>query len=184
MDYTLHEILQARTLEWGAFPFSRGSSQPRVQTQVSHIAGGFFTSHKGRILWMKSAYKIENMWKTDTHVTTQSPSPHAWGEVTVTQQRRAHFPGYPPLPSLPQWAGSSLASPPCDAQVPSVPAGLTLPQPGRPAQQEVRNSGEARRGEEGPCLLYHWPALLSWVQDAVLALKLSFSTWRKENKNT
>ena len=31
-------------LEWVAFPFSRGSSQPRDQTQVSHIAGGFFTS--------------------------------------------------------------------------------------------------------------------------------------------
>ena len=27
-----------------AFPFPRGSSQPRDQTQVSHIAGGFFTS--------------------------------------------------------------------------------------------------------------------------------------------
>ena len=43
-DYTVHEILQARILEWVAFPFSRGSSQPRDQTQVSHIAGGFFTS--------------------------------------------------------------------------------------------------------------------------------------------
>ena len=31
-------------LEWVAFPFSRGSSQPRDGTQVSHIAGGFFTS--------------------------------------------------------------------------------------------------------------------------------------------
>ena len=41
MDYT---VLQARTLEWVAFPFSRGSSQPRDQTQVSSIAGGFFTS--------------------------------------------------------------------------------------------------------------------------------------------
>ena len=28
----------------GSVPFSRGSSQPRVQTQVSHIAGGYFTS--------------------------------------------------------------------------------------------------------------------------------------------
>ena len=28
-DYTVHGILQARILEWGAFPFSRGSSQPR-----------------------------------------------------------------------------------------------------------------------------------------------------------
>ena len=44
MDYTVHGILQARTLEWVAFPFSRGSSQPRDQTQVSRIAGRFFTS--------------------------------------------------------------------------------------------------------------------------------------------
>ena len=39
-----HEILQARILEWVAFPFSRGSSQPRDQAQVSCTAGGFFTS--------------------------------------------------------------------------------------------------------------------------------------------
>ena len=29
MDYTVHEILQARILEWVAFSFSRGSSQTR-----------------------------------------------------------------------------------------------------------------------------------------------------------
>ena len=28
MDYTVHGTLQARILEWVAFPFSRGSSQP------------------------------------------------------------------------------------------------------------------------------------------------------------
>ena len=44
MDYTVHGILQARILEWVGFPFSRGSSQPRDSTQVSHIAGEFFTS--------------------------------------------------------------------------------------------------------------------------------------------
>ena len=44
VDYTAHGILQARILEWAAFPFSRGSSQPRDQAQVIHIAGGFFTS--------------------------------------------------------------------------------------------------------------------------------------------
>ena len=38
------DILQARILEWVAMPFSRGSSQPRDQTQVSHTAGRFFTS--------------------------------------------------------------------------------------------------------------------------------------------
>ena len=36
-------ILQARILEWVAMPSSRGSSQPRDRTQISHIAGGFFT---------------------------------------------------------------------------------------------------------------------------------------------
>ena len=39
-----HGILQARILEWVAMPSSRGSSQPRDQTQVSHTAGRFFTS--------------------------------------------------------------------------------------------------------------------------------------------
>ena len=41
---SVHGILQARILEWVAIPFSRESSQPRDRTQVSHIAGGFFTS--------------------------------------------------------------------------------------------------------------------------------------------
>ena len=44
MDYIVHGILWARILEWVAVPFSRGSSQPRDQTQVSHIVGRFFTS--------------------------------------------------------------------------------------------------------------------------------------------
>ena len=44
MDYTVHGLLQARILEEVAVPFSKESSQCRDQTQVSHIAGGFFTS--------------------------------------------------------------------------------------------------------------------------------------------
>ena len=44
MHCIVRGILQARTLEWVAFPFSRGSSQSRDWTQVSRIAGGFFTS--------------------------------------------------------------------------------------------------------------------------------------------
>ena len=43
VDCTVHGILQARILEWVAVPFSRGSSQLRDWTQVSHIAGRFFT---------------------------------------------------------------------------------------------------------------------------------------------
>ena len=38
-NYTVHGILQARILEWVAFPFSRGSSQLRDKTQVSRVAG-------------------------------------------------------------------------------------------------------------------------------------------------
>ena len=37
-------ILQARILEWVAFPISKGSSQPRDRIQVSRIVGRFFTS--------------------------------------------------------------------------------------------------------------------------------------------
>ena len=38
------EIIQARILEWIAYPFSKGSSQARNRTGVSYIAGRFFTS--------------------------------------------------------------------------------------------------------------------------------------------
>ena len=48
MDYTVRGILQVRTLECIDFPFSRGSSQSRNRTQVSCIAGGFFTSWSTR----------------------------------------------------------------------------------------------------------------------------------------
>ena len=44
VDCIVHGILQARILEWVAFPFSRGSSQSRDWTQISHIIGRFFTS--------------------------------------------------------------------------------------------------------------------------------------------
>ena len=42
--YTVCGILQAKILEWVAFPFYRGFPQPRDQTQVFCTAGGFFTS--------------------------------------------------------------------------------------------------------------------------------------------
>ena len=48
-----HGILQARILEYVAVLFSRGSSQPRDPTQISLIAGRFFTN------W---ATAISNVW--------------------------------------------------------------------------------------------------------------------------
>ena len=65
MDYTVHGILQARILERVAVPFSRGSSWPRDWTQVSRIAGSFFT--KGSPSW--------GMWDliSPTRDRTQAP---------------------------------------------------------------------------------------------------------------
>ena len=77
MDYTVHGILQARILEWVAVLFSRGSPHPRDQSQVSHIAGRFFTSwatweaHRvhGWILniwsWVKENLKVNRNIKHD-----------------------------------------------------------------------------------------------------------------------
>ena len=48
MDYTVHGILQARILEWVAFPSSRGSSQPTDWIGVFCTAGGCFTSWASR----------------------------------------------------------------------------------------------------------------------------------------
>ena len=44
VDYTVHGILPTTILEQVAFPFSKGSFQPRDRTQVSPIAGRFFTN--------------------------------------------------------------------------------------------------------------------------------------------
>ena len=43
-SFSVHGIFQARILAWVAISFSRGSFQPRDQTQVSCIADRFFTS--------------------------------------------------------------------------------------------------------------------------------------------
>ena len=56
MDYSqlgssVHEILQARILEWVAIPFSKGSFTPRDQTQISCTAGRFFTIWATREAW-------------------------------------------------------------------------------------------------------------------------------------
>ena len=57
-------ILQARILGWVAMPSSRGSSQPRDQTQVS-LAGGFFTSWATRdipLSWLSWVQFFEIIW--------------------------------------------------------------------------------------------------------------------------
>ena len=63
MDYTVHGILQARILEWVDLPFSRVSSQPRDQTQVSRIARGVFISWAAREANSQLLEQKEGMWQ-------------------------------------------------------------------------------------------------------------------------
>ena len=65
--YTVHGILQARILEWVAFPFSRASSRPRNCTGVSCIAGRFFPNWVIREDLKKNRYMY-------MHVVVQSLS--------------------------------------------------------------------------------------------------------------
>ena len=73
MDYTVHGILQARILECVAILFSRGSSQPRDGTQVSHIAGRFFTSwatgEADLTVWIATNWKILKEGGIPDHLT-------------------------------------------------------------------------------------------------------------------
>ena len=51
------EFTQARILQWVAMPFFKGSSQSRDQTQVSCIAGGFFTNRATREAYLEIKIK-------------------------------------------------------------------------------------------------------------------------------
>ena len=70
---TVHWILQARILEWVAFPISRGSSQARDRSQVSHTAGRFFTSWATReaqelLEWVDYPFSRGSSWpRNRTH---------------------------------------------------------------------------------------------------------------------
>ena len=67
MEYTVHGILQAKILEWEAFPFSRGSSQPRDQNPcLPHCRWILYQlSHKEnpRILeWVAYPFSSRSSW--------------------------------------------------------------------------------------------------------------------------
>ena len=81
---SVHEILQARILEWVAIPFSWGSSPLRDLTWVSHITGRFFT------IWAtrgapKAAYRGP--------VTSRGGWVNEHRSIWVTTQKAAPFLG-------------------------------------------------------------------------------------------
>ena len=77
MDYKVHGILQARLLECVAFPFSRGSSQPRVKHNTDSLLSASSYCFKR---WYKLQYKIIYDIKYilmyyDNHLSYVSPFP-------------------------------------------------------------------------------------------------------------
>ena len=60
MDYLVHVSLQTRILEWVAFPFSKGSSQPRSNPGLLHCGQILYLlSHKGSpsiLEWVASCF--------------------------------------------------------------------------------------------------------------------------------
>ena len=113
-DYTVHRIPQARILEWGAVHFSRGSSQPRDQTQVSRIAGRFFTSwatregkHLDTLQFRSVAQSCQTLWShglQHANLPCPSPTPGAcsnscpssrWSHSTISSSFSSHLQSFP-----------------------------------------------------------------------------------------
>ena len=65
---SVHGILLARTLEWIAIPFSRGSSWSRDRTRVSCIAGRFFTIWATRVAIMLIMGSLNNCDRPQHHI--------------------------------------------------------------------------------------------------------------------
>ena len=92
---SVHEILQARILEWVAIPFSRRSSWPRDQTQVSWTAGRFFTVWDTAVgfIWLQST----SQWGQGDHC-------YVWGNLikqTFRVNRTEKVPDLPNTTRLP-----------------------------------------------------------------------------------
>ena len=64
---SVHRIFQARILEWVAISFSRRSSRPRDQTQVSHIVGRHFT------VWATREVHCIGRWILNPWTTKEVP---------------------------------------------------------------------------------------------------------------
>ena len=114
MDYTcsplgssVHEILQARILEWVVIPFSRGSFWLRDGTQVSCIAGGFFTVwatrealqnsyNKAKItqLLLNRLFVFQKSYKIEVYQGTCCPIKHLCMDI-----KKAIFSGETGLPN-------------------------------------------------------------------------------------
>ena len=95
---SVHRILQARTLEWVAIPFSRGSSWPRDQAWAFCIA-----SHQGSLFTIKVKVKsLSRVWLFATPWTVAYQAPLSLGFSRQECWRGLPFPspGYLPNPGI------------------------------------------------------------------------------------
>ena len=74
MDYTVHGILQARILEWVAFPFSRWSPNPGIEPRSAALQTDSLPAEPQGILAYKSIVFILCMKMTNPHTVTRFPS--------------------------------------------------------------------------------------------------------------
>ena len=82
---SIHGILQARTPEWVAIPFSRGPSRPKDWTQVSCIACRFFN------IWAtREAPLILPFFRMQFNKTTQALQSKASLEAPVRSKTKAY----------------------------------------------------------------------------------------------
>jgi len=106
----VHGILQARIREWVAVPFSRWSSQPRDRTQVSLIAGRFFTNWATRearsVQFSSITQSCLTLCDPMDHSTPGLPVHHQLSEFTQTH---AHWIGDAIQPSHSLLSPSPLA---------------------------------------------------------------------------
>ena len=80
MDCIVYGVLQVRILEWVAFPFSKG----RGWTQVSRIAGGFFTSWATREAFVYLIDVIKALVRSLKHEVQSLPA-HCWPQARPGQ---------------------------------------------------------------------------------------------------
>ena len=111
MSFTVPGILQARILEWAAYPFSSGSYQPRNQTRVTCIAGGFFTNWDIRVR---------------STLQNQSVSSVAQSCLTLCDPMDCSMPGFPVHHQLPEPTQSHVH---CIGDVIQPPHLLSSPSP-------------------------------------------------------
>ena len=94
--FSVHGILQARTLEWFTIPFSRGSSWLREWTQVSSIADRIFTicattEDFGPWAAAAAAKSLQSCPTLRPHRWQRTRCPHPWDSLGKNTGVGCHF---------------------------------------------------------------------------------------------